>query len=200
MNTLVKQISVDFLYLDLETCTRCRATDATLREAIELTNPALAAVGATVEVTKTHVADADQARQVGFISSPTIRVDGQDIAGELVESPCDSCSDGCACGGGIDCGDWVYRGQRSTEPPVGLIVGALMRAAAGPGGRGTDPADQPAPDDLPENLRRYFIPAEQLEQSGRCCDDTTLDTCCAAGDKAACCGADLELQLCGCQS
>jgi hypothetical protein len=79
-------------------------------------------------------------------------------------------------------------------------VEALMRAAAGPVGGGTDPADQRAADVLPENLRRYFTPTEQLEQSGRCCDDTTADTCCAAEDKAACCGADLELQLCGCQS
>jgi hypothetical protein len=198
MDQLVRTIPVDFLYLDLQTCTRCRATDATLREAIEVTRPALDAVGVAVAVTKTHVADAAQARQAGFVSSPTIRVNGLDIAGELVESACDSCSDGC-CGGRIDCRDWVYRGRRSTEPPVGLIVEALLRAASVPQGPAPTRTDDPA-EDLPENLRRYFDQPAAVAQPTGCCEQTTRDTCCAAEDKAACCGADLESQLCGCQS
>jgi hypothetical protein len=202
MDQLIRTIPVEFLYLDLDTCTRCRVTDATLLEAIELTWPALDAVEVVVAVTTTHVADADLARQVGFVSSPTIRVSGHDIGGELVESACDSCSDGCACGGRIDCRDWVYRGRRSTEPPVGLIVEALLRAASVPAGTATTRPEDPTEDlaeDLPENLRRYFTPAV-VEQPSGCCDQPVRDTCCAAEDKATCCGADLESQLCGCQS
>jgi hypothetical protein len=45
-----------------------------------------------VSVTKTLVGGEAQARALGFVSSPTIRIDGVDIAGELVESACDSCS------------------------------------------------------------------------------------------------------------
>jgi hypothetical protein len=195
MDPLIRTLPVEFLYLDLDTCTRCRATDATLREAIELTRPALHAVGSAVVVTTTHVADAALARQVGFVSSPTIRVNGHDIGGELVES---ACSDGCACGGRIDCRDWIYRGRRSTEPPVGLIVEALMRAASVPDGTATTRPEDRA-EDLPENLRRYFTPAV-VEQPGGCCEQTARDTCCAAEDKATCCGADLESQACGCQS
>jgi hypothetical protein len=40
-----RHLQIDFLYLDLETCTRCRATDATLLEAIQRTRPALDAAG-----------------------------------------------------------------------------------------------------------------------------------------------------------
>ena len=90
---------------------------------------------------------------LGFISSPTIRINGVDIAGELVESACDSCSESCACNGGVDCRDWVWQGQRSQEPPVGLIVEAIMRHAGGtnPGSATPSPAGigggagQPAP-------------------------------------------------------
>jgi hypothetical protein len=61
--------------------------------------------GVTVSVTKTLVASEAQARALGFVSSPTIRINGVDIAGELVESACDSCSESCACNGGVDCRD-----------------------------------------------------------------------------------------------
>jgi hypothetical protein len=102
-----RSLQIDFLYLDLDTCTRCRATDATLLEALQRTRPALDAAGVTVGVTKTLVASEAQARALGFVSSPTIRINGVDIAGELVESACDTCSETCACNGGVDCRDWV---------------------------------------------------------------------------------------------
>jgi hypothetical protein len=129
-----RSLQIEFLYLDLDTCTRCRATDATLLEALHRTRPALDAAGVTVSVTKTLVASEAQARALGFVSSPTIRINGVDIAGELVESACDSCSEGCACNGGVDCRDWLWQGERSQEPPLGLIVEAIMRHAGG-----TDP-------------------------------------------------------------
>jgi hypothetical protein len=80
------------------------------------------------------------ARDLGFLSSPTIRIGGVDIAGELVESACDTCSEACACDGGVDCRDWIYRGERSSEPPLGLIVEAIMRHAVGAGAGGSTPA------------------------------------------------------------
>jgi glutaredoxin len=86
-----RQLQIEFLFLDLDTCTRCRATDQTLLDAIERTRPALDAAGVTVSLTKTLVATEAQAQQLGFVSSPTIRIDGVDIAGELVESACDTC-------------------------------------------------------------------------------------------------------------
>jgi hypothetical protein len=41
------------------------------------------------------------------------------------------CLDACACNGEVDCRDWVYQGSRNTEPPVGLIVEAIVRHSEG---------------------------------------------------------------------
>jgi len=75
-------VKVDFLYLDLTICSRCRASDATLNAAVEIVRPMLDSVGASIEVRKSLVETEEQARTLGFVSSPTIRVNGRDIAGE----------------------------------------------------------------------------------------------------------------------
>jgi Domain of unknown function (DUF2703) len=176
--TPTRTLEIEFLFLDLDTCTRCRATDATLLAAIERTRPALEAAGVAVTITKTLVASEAQAQALGFVSSPTIRINGVDIAGELVESACDSCSETCACNGGVDCRDWLWRGERSHEPPLGLIVEAIMGHAGGP-----DPASPPmsAPSSatVPANLRQYFA---------------------AAGPASGCCGDGVAGAACGCQA
>src|SRR4028119_2183280 len=43
-------IEVDFLYLDLTTCSRCRGSDASLRAAVETVRPVLDAGGAAADV------------------------------------------------------------------------------------------------------------------------------------------------------
>jgi uncharacterized protein DUF2703 len=173
-----RMLQIEFLFLDLDTCTRCRATDAALLEAIERTRPALEAAGIAVSVTKTLVASEAQAQALGFISSPTIRINGVDIAGELVESACDSCSEACACNGGVDCRDWVWRGQRSHEPPLGLIVEAIMRHA-GDADPGSPPGSPPQAGTVPANLQQYFA---------------------ATGADTACCGSGVAGAACGCQA
>jgi uncharacterized protein DUF2703 len=157
---------------------RCRATDATLLEAIERTRPALDAAGVTVSVTKTLVASETQAQALGFVSSPTIRINGLDIAGELVESACDSCSETCACNGGVDCRDWLWRGEHSHEPPLGLIVEAIMRHA-GRSDPASPPVSPPTSATVPANLRQYFA---------------------ATGADSGCCGDGVAGAACGCQA
>jgi hypothetical protein len=197
-----RQLQIEFLFLDLDTCTRCRATDTTLLEAIERTRPALDAAGVTVSMTKTLVTGETQARQLGFVSSPTIRIDGVDIAGELVESACDTCSEACACDGSVDCRDWVYQGERSTQPPLGLIVEAIMRHAAGAGS--ATPA-RPQPPTVPANLRQYFAAAAAPvahTAASECCTADVHAGCCEPADKAACCGtgAAMASSSCGCHA
>ena len=197
--TATTTLRIDFLYLDLNTCTRCRATDATLLEAIELTSPALAALGVDIAMTRIHVTDAEQARQLGFLTSPTIRVDGEDIAGELLESGCDSCTDGCACDGLVDCRDWSYQGQRSTEPPLGLIVEAILRAAAPHTAAGPRAADQQRPtSELSDSLSRYFAGSKGADPASQCCATDIQADCCPADRKGTCCGDRLELEPCAC--
>jgi hypothetical protein len=98
MNTLsTRQLEIQFLYLDLDSCTRCRATDATLLAAIARTRAALQAADVSVRLTRTLVTTEASALNLGFVSSPTIRINGVDIAGELVESACGTDGDACAC-------------------------------------------------------------------------------------------------------
>jgi hypothetical protein len=171
-----RQLQIDFLFLDLETCTRCRATDATLLDAIERTRPALDAAGVAVSVTKTLVASEAHARELGFVSSPTIRINGVDVAGELVQSACDTCSQ---------------------EPPVGLIVEAIMRHASGVD-HGAAAVPPPGSGTVPANLRRYFAAA--AGQATECCTAEEHAGCCGPEHKAACCGNGVAASSCGCQA
>jgi hypothetical protein len=206
--TATRELHVEFLYLDLDTCTRCRATDTTLLEAIARTRPALDAAGVTVHVTKTLVASETQARELGFVSSPTIRINGADIAGELLESACDTCSETCPCNGGVACRDWIWQGQRSTQPPVGLIVEGILThaASAGPGNPSSAASAGRGPREVPANLRQYFAAAAgrpAVDARGCCATDVEAD-CCAPEEKAGCCGdgarTGVAPAVCGCQS
>lgn len=198
--TPTRTLQIEFLFLDLDTCTRCRATDATLLEAIARARPALDAAGVAVNITKTLVGSEAQAQALGFVSSPTIRINGVDIAGELVESACDNCSETCACNGGVDCRDWLWQGQRSHEPPLGLIVEAIMRHAGGanPGSAILSPSGSGG---VPANLRQYFAAtALNTPQAADCCSVEEQAGCCDPEHKAACCGEGVVAAGCGCQA
>ena len=193
-------VEVDFLYLDLTTCSRCRGSGATLDAAVEITRPVLESVGASVEVSKTLVETEEQARALGFVSSPTIRVNGRDVAGELIESSCSECGELCGCDGGIDCRVWNYRGERHTEAPTGLIVEAIL-AEIGPlvgGARSEETPGAPSLVDVPENLKRFFAGTGAAQDASACCSTEEQVTCCDPAEKAACCG-DAASFSCGCR-
>jgi hypothetical protein len=190
----MRQLVIDFLYLDLETCTRCRGTDANLEAALVEVERVLDAAGVEVSMRKTLVASEEQARLVGFVSSPTIRVNGQDIALELRESSCAACGEACACDGTIDCRVWVWQGQEHTEAPTAMIVDAILREVYG-GERATAPSPMGA---VPENLARFFAGKERLAATMSCCPPAERAACCAPSEKASCCG-DAVSESCGCQ-
>ena len=188
-------IEVDFLYLDLTTCSRCRASDANLAAAVEIVRPVLDSVGASIEVRKTLVEAEEQARALGFVSSPTIRVNGRDIASELIESSCSECGELCGCDGGVDCRLWDYRGERHTEAPTGLIVEAILDEV---GPWGTARREETPFVDLPENLKRFFAGTEAAREVSSCCSTKEHATCCDPAEKAGCCG-DATDSSCGCR-
>jgi hypothetical protein len=190
-----RQLDIDFLYLDLETCTRCRGTDANLEAALAEVGRVLEAAGVDVSVRKTLVASAEQARALGFVSSPTIRVNGTDIALELRESSCAECGQACACDGTIDCRVWVWQGQEQTEAPTAMIIDAILREVYGGGERATAPALMGA---VPENLARFFAGKERLATSVTCCPPAAQAACCEPSEKASCCGDGVS-ESCGCQ-
>jgi hypothetical protein len=161
----------------------------------------LAAAGVNISVQKTLVDTEQKAAALGFVSSPTIRVNGRDIALEFRESRCGSCEDACGCDGKIDCRVWVYQGREYTEAPEPMIADAILSAVYS----GTEPSAASAsgePDGtVPDNLKRFFE-AKTAKQPAACCTPAEQDACCAPPEKAACCGADapqLQGADCGCR-
>jgi hypothetical protein len=156
------EITIDFMFLDLTTCTRCVGTDRNLESALDIARDVLEATGAEVQVRKTLVETAAQARELRFVSSPTIRINGRDLAFELKESPC-----GCDACEHIACRVWTYRGEEFTEAPVGLIVDAVLgEVYAGVGRRATTPDDAY---ELPENLQSFFAAEGRGSGQKSCC-------------------------------
>jgi MoaA/NifB/PqqE/SkfB family radical SAM enzyme len=126
-----KRVEIDFMFLDLEVCTRCRNTDSNLEAALDTVRSVLQSAGVELLVRKNLVDSEQKAMELGFISSPTIRVNGRDIALEFRESSCASCGEACACEGNIDCRVWVYQGQEYTAAPAPMIVDAILAAVYG---------------------------------------------------------------------
>lgn len=145
-------IEVDLLALDLSTCARCLGTLRNIETAVGTLKDALAVTGTEVRLRKVLVESEEHARRLRFAASPTVRINGQDIAFEARESRCDSCTDLCGCAEGTSCRVWPYRGREYNEAPVGLIVEALVRWVAGGGTH----AAAPPYAGVPENLRRFF--------------------------------------------
>jgi hypothetical protein len=203
-----KRLRVDFLFLDLTACTRCRGTDESLESALEVMRELLVTTGAEVEVNKIHVTSAEQARDLRFESSPTVRINGRDVALELRESPCGSeaCTDGC--GESIACRVWVHGGQEYTKPPVGMILDAILQEVY------AEPVMKREPEaelyQLPDNLKRFFagkVAAERTDVwsevtpealQADCCAPAEQRSCCDPEDKAECCGA-ASGEDCGCR-
>jgi hypothetical protein len=192
--TAAPQIEIEFLYLDLTTCGRCVATGAQLDDALGLLERPLADAGARVEVRKILIASAEQARALRFVSSPTIRVNGRDIAGELVESTCEA--DACSCGERTACRVWRYEGRDYNEAPAPLIVDAML-AELERSEILTPTVSEPHT--LPANLERFFARREELSTSSPCCGLHEQAECCEPAAKADCCSDAARTGRCGCR-
>lgn len=197
-NIKTKQVEIDFMYIDLETCTRCKGTDANLSIALDSATKVLEASDVEVTIRKTLVDTEQKALELGFVSSPTIRVNGSDIALELRESSCASCGEACGCDGGIDCRVWVYQGQEYTAAPVGMIVDAILSAVSSQLETAPKPQAQ-TQKAVPENLKLFFASKTAKLQS--CCGAEEQAVCCDASEKETCCSAANQSQGkgCGCQ-
>jgi len=182
-----KRVEIEFLYLDLDVCTRCKGTDANLETALRIVREVLLASGTYVSTRKMLVNSEETARKLEFLSSPTIRINGRDIALKFRETPCDSCAGACACDGGVDCRVWVYEDKEYTEAPVPLIVRALLSEIYK-----SQSADRPAsvrPFELSENLKHFFE-AKAAKKAGEfCCAAEEKMSCCEPSEKSSCCGS-----------
>jgi hypothetical protein len=185
-----KRLTVELLALDLDTCLRCTGTDTNTRSAVDAVAGALREAGVEIDVRKVVVKTAEQAERLCFESSPTVRINGRDVAGERRESPCGDCGELCGCDGAIDCRVWVWQGKEYLEAPKAMLIDAILRAYAQPDRPAAVPCE---PYRLPENLRKFF--AEGAAGS-ECCDKSA---CCEPAAKPVCCGPEPHAAGCGCQ-
>ena len=68
----MKQITIDFLYLDLSICERCIATGDTLDEALNILVPVFETLDYSVTVNKVNITTEELAAQHSFVSSPMV--------------------------------------------------------------------------------------------------------------------------------
>ena len=184
-----RELDVELLALDLDTCTRCVGTLANIEEAIEMVQRVLGVTGTEVRVRKTLIESEERARRHRFETSPTVRVNGRDIAFETLESRCDSCTDLCGCDAGTTCRVWRYGREDYTEAPVGLVVEAILGEVYSETPR---VASEPvAYEDVPENLSRFFTGRSAMEvaAASSCCSPDEQEACCEPAAKASCCGS-----------
>lgn len=189
-----RTITIELLALDLSTCGRCTRTQANLDAALRDVATRLRADGITVDVRRTVIRTADDALQHRLASSPTIRVDGRDIALDFRESECSECGELCGCEGGVACRTWLWRGREHLEAPREMIVDALLRASEAP--PRIVPSDT-TPFTLPTNLARYFAHLEEgAPGTSACCAGSE---CCEPQERAACCGTVGPGEACSCR-
>jgi len=155
-----KAITIDFLYLDLSVCTRCQGAENSLDEALKEVAKVLEATGTDIKVNKINVDTKELAITHKFLSSPTIRVNGQDIQMEFKESLCESCGD--LCGDEVDCRVWIYQGQEYTEPPKAMVIEGILKAVYGGNSAGNLTEQEYI---LPENLKHFYDSMENKEEN-----------------------------------
>lgn len=145
-----KKIVVEYLYLDLETCDRCVGTDNVLDEVMMTITPALNISGFEVEYSKIEMKTAEIAAQYKFISSPTIRANGQDICQSVTENSCGCCSD--ISGTDVNCRVFEYNDETYEVPPKEMLAEAILKVVFSQSEAGCSCSEY----ELPENLREFY--------------------------------------------
>lgn len=154
-----KEVFVEYLYLDLNTCERCIGTDLELVEVLDILTPALRLAGYDVQYKKIEMSTAELAREHRFLSSPTIRVNGRDIGGLVKENGCGCCSD--ISGTDVDCRVWESGGQTYEVPPKELLAEEILKAVFFPSERSCGCY----PYELPENLALFYAGKNHGEEN-----------------------------------
>lgn len=161
-----KILNVDLVVIDLSTCERCVPTGDQLRAAVKLLTPVAETLGIDLRHQETVVQTPAEAKEIALLSSPTIRLNGRDIAQDIRESLCESCGDLTDNNTSVDCREWHFRGKVYSAAPIALLVEALMEAMLKIDE--LPPVTPSALKDLPENLKRYFDNKKQAGTSSCC--------------------------------
>jgi hypothetical protein len=152
--TVDNTLQIDLLVIDLETCARCVPTGDQLQTAVQLLSPVAQAMGIELKYRAIVLQTPEEAKKHGLLCSPTIRLNGHDIAQDIRESVCESCGDLTDNNTLVDCREWHYRGKVYPSAPLSLLLEAIMGAMLN---IDEMPLVEPAfLDELPDNLQRYF--------------------------------------------
>ena len=153
-----KTINIDFLYLDLNTCDRCQETETNLDEAVSVFSEVSKCLNYKVLVNKINVNTKELAEVHRFESSPTIRVNGQDILGVVKENSCPACS--AISGQETACRVFEYDGKAFTEPPTAMILEGILRVLFN---KNTDGNTEQFV--LPQNLEKFYLTTDKKTKS-----------------------------------
>ena len=154
-----KKIDIDFLYLDLDTCKRCQGAESNLDQAINEVSAVLTSAGYEVSVNKVNISSPELAIKYEFLSSPTIRINGNDISLDVTETSCKDCGD--ICGDSVDCRSWIYEGIEHPEPPKEMLVNAILKEVYGMHSESPKSKKEYV---LPDNLRAFFTGSEAKKE------------------------------------
>ena len=128
--------------------------------------PAIRLAGYEIEYNKIEMKTAEIAVKHRFLSSPTIRVNGQDICGPVKENSCGCCSE--ISGSDVDCRVFEYKGETYEVPPKAMLAEAILTSVFGQTGSGCSCGGY----ELPENLREFFEGKKSMSGcscGGGCC-------------------------------
>lgn len=173
-----RTLKIDYMYIDLNTCTRCTGTDQNLEAALSDVANILNETGVEVIVNRVLVQTEEQALELGFVSSPTIRVNDQDIQLNGKETHCESCGD--ICGDEVDCRVWTYRGKEYNVAPKAMIIEAILKAIYGSNEQVKEIKHNKV-EEVPENLKKFFKAKHGKDvkktknnccSSSNCCDSS----------------------------
>ncbi|MBN2852518.1 MAG: DUF2703 domain-containing protein [Clostridia bacterium] len=144
-----KNILIEFLFLEIDTCERCAKTKENLFAAIDELRRPLETAGYSFEIFGLKIDSEELATEFEFKSSPTILVNFQDIFGEVVENICDTCSK--LSNSETTCRVFVYDNVEYEVPPKGMIIEGILKAVFN---------EQPIPENsdyvIPQNIADFI--------------------------------------------
>ena len=165
-NEEIRVLNIELVVIDLTVCARCVPTGDQLDNAVRLLTPVAEAMGIEMKYRAIVVQSEDEAKLHALLSSPTIRINGRDIAQDIRESVCESCGDLTDNDTVVDCREWHYRGKVYSSAPLAMLLEVIMDAMLR---IDNEPLVTPAPlKELPENLKTYF--ANKKRGRNACCD------------------------------
>jgi len=165
--TIKHEIIIEFLYLDLNTCNRCQDTEKNLDDALGIFKSVADCLDYNVTVHKINVNTEELAKQYRFESSPTIRVNDNDILGEIKENSCTACSE--ISGVDTTCRVFSYDGETHNQPTTAMILDGILKAVFG-----EKKISIKKTYTLPNNLKGFYN--SKIKKTGGCSCDS--NRCC----------------------